>query len=72
MKHDCAEALTLGRVYELRIELLPMSAAVRERPRLRMEISNWESAITEAPMTHWCCRKVGTGTSHHSAVRLRR
>ena len=35
--------------------------------RMRLEISNWESAITEAPMTHWYGQKVGTDTYHHSS-----
>jgi hypothetical protein len=29
-----------------------MSVLVREGERLRLEISTWESAITEEPMTH--------------------
>ena len=67
-KHERAEPIEPGRVYELRIELLPMSALVRRGERLRLEISNWESAITEAPMTHWYGQKVGTDTYHHSAA----
>jgi hypothetical protein len=42
-----------------------MSVLVRAGDRLRLEISNWESAITEAPMTHWYGQKVGTDTYHH-------
>jgi predicted acyl esterase len=68
LKHDRDEPIEPGRVYELRIELLPMSVLVRRGERLRLEISNWESAITEAPMTHWYGQKVGTDTYHHSAV----
>jgi hypothetical protein len=33
-----------------------------------LEISNWESAITEAPMTYWYGQKVGTDTYHHDAA----
>ena len=40
-----------------------------EGERLRLEISNWESAITEAPMTHWYGKKVGTDTYRHDATR---
>jgi hypothetical protein len=39
-----------------------MSVLVRRGERLRLEITNWESAITEAPMTHWYGQKVGTDT----------
>lgn len=67
LKHDQAEPIEPGRSYELRIELLPMSVLVRAGDRLRLEISNWESAITEAPMTHWYGQKVGTDTYHHDA-----
>jgi uncharacterized protein len=45
-----------------------MSFLVRSGERIRLEISNWESAITEAPMTHWYGQKVGTDTYHHSLV----
>lgn len=68
LKHDRAEPIEPGRIYELRIELLPMSVLVRKGDRLRLEISNWESAITEAPMTHWYGQKVGTDTYHHHAA----
>ncbi|USQ71717.1 CocE/NonD family hydrolase [Roseomonas mucosa] len=68
LKHDRAEPIEPGRVYELRIELLPMSVLVGRGERLRLEISNWESAITEAPMTHWYGQKVGTDTYYHNAV----
>jgi len=57
-----------GRPYELRIELLPMSVLVRAGERLRLEISNWESAITEAPMTHLYGENVGTDTYYHNAA----
>jgi uncharacterized protein len=72
LRHDRAEPIEPGKVYELRIELLPMSVLVRKGERLRLEISNWESSITEAPMTHWYGQKVGTDTYHHGAGRLSR
>lgn len=71
LRHDRAEPIEPARAYELRIELLPLSVLVRKGERLRLEISNWESAITEAPMTHWYGQKVGTDTYHHDASRLR-
>ena len=67
-RHDAGSPIEPGRVYELRVELLPMSVLVRAGERLRLELSNWESAITEAPMTHWYGQKVGTDTYHHSPV----
>lgn len=68
LKHDRAEPIEPGTVYEFRVELLPMSVLVQKGERLRLEISNWESAITEAPMTHWYGQKVGTDTYHHDAA----
>jgi hypothetical protein len=44
-----------------------MSVLVRRGERLRLDISNWESAITEAPMTHWYGQKIGTDTYRHDA-----
>ena len=44
-----AEAIEPAQIYELRVELLSMSVLVRRGERLRLEISNRESAITEAP-----------------------
>jgi hypothetical protein len=52
LRHYREELIEPVRPYELRIELLPMSVLVRAGERLRLEISNWESTITEAPMTH--------------------
>lgn len=68
LKHDRAEPIVPGEIYELRVELLPMSVLVRKGDRLRLEISNWDSTITEAPMTHWYGQKVGTDTYHHDAA----
>ena len=41
---------------------------VRKGERLRLEISTWESAITEAPMTHWYGQKVSIDTYHIDAT----
>ena len=63
---DRIDPIQPGQVYGLRIELLPMSFLVRKGGRMRLEISNWESAITESPMSHWYGRKVGIDTYYHS------
>jgi uncharacterized protein len=68
LKHHRADPIEPGSVYKLRIGLLPMSVLVRRGKRLRLEITSWESAISEAPMTHWYGQKVGTDTYHHSAL----
>jgi len=66
-KHDRADPIEPGKVYEFRVELLPMSVLVRRGERLRLEISNWDSLIADAPMTHWYGQKVGSDTYHHNA-----
>jgi uncharacterized protein len=66
--HQKGEPIEPGQIYELRVELLPMAFLARRGERIRLEISNWESTITEAPMTHWYGQKVGTDTYHHNAL----
>jgi uncharacterized protein len=66
--HQRAEPITPGTVYPLRIELLPLSVLVRPGDRLRLEISNQDSLVADAPMTHWYGQKVGTDTYHHHAL----
>jgi hypothetical protein len=65
--HQHAEPLTPGEVYELRIEMLPMSFLVHAGERLRLELSNNDSPITDSPSTHYYGLKVGTDTYHHDA-----
>lgn len=63
--HQQADPLEPGTVYQLRVELLPMSFLAREGDRIRLEISNHDSLIADAPMTHFYGQKVGTDTYHH-------
>jgi len=63
--HQRAEPVEPGRPYELRVELLPMSFLVKAGERLRLEITNHDSLVIDAPMTHWYGQKVGTDTYHH-------
>lgn len=63
--HDHAEPIGPGETYELRVELLPMSFLARRGDRIRLEISNQDSLIADAPMTHFYGQKVGTDTYHH-------
>lgn len=67
--HTEAEPLTPGEVYELRVELLPMSFLARRGDRIRLSISNHDSVIADAPMTHFYGQKVGTDTYHHDHAR---
>ena len=64
--HDAIEPLEPGTVYELRVELMPLSVLVKKGDRLRLEISNQDSLIADAPMTHWYGAKVGHDTYYHN------
>jgi predicted acyl esterase len=65
--HQKAEPLEPNKTYELRVELLPMSFLVRKGERIRLELSNNDSPVADAPATHWYGLKVGTDTYHHDA-----
>ncbi len=67
-KHDREEPITPGEVYELRIELLPMSFVVRAGERLRLDVTNNDSLMLDQPMTHWYGQKVGRDTYRHDAA----
>jgi predicted acyl esterase len=66
--HRSAEPMVPGKVYELRVELVPMAFMVRKGERLRLEMSNTDSMLVEGPMTHWYGLKMGTDTYHHDAA----
>ncbi|MFK0152009.1 CocE/NonD family hydrolase [Streptomyces sp. NPDC090493] len=63
--HNALEPVEPGKVYELRIEMLPLSFLARAGDRIRLEITNQDSLITDAPMTHFYGQKAGTDTYHH-------
>jgi predicted acyl esterase len=66
--HRRADPVEPGTIYELRVELLPMSFLVRQGERLRLEISNYDSQIVDQPMTHFYGQKVGRDTYYHDAA----
>jgi putative CocE/NonD family hydrolase len=63
--HQREDPIKPGEIIRLRIELLPMSFLARAGDRIRLEISNHDSLIADAPMTHWYGQKVGTDTYYH-------
>jgi predicted acyl esterase len=67
--HQSVDPMEPGKIYELRVELIPMSFLVRKGERLRLEISNTDSMLVEGPMTHWYGLKMGTDTYHHDTAR---
>lgn len=68
-KHEAPESLKTGRVYEFEIELSACAHLFRRGSRIRVDLSNTDSPITEGPfghLYHW--QKVGTDTIHFGGV----
>ena len=66
--HESAKPLQPNEIHELRVELLPMSFLAQPGDRIRLEVSNNDSLLADAPMTHFYGRKVGTDTYHHDRL----
>ena len=60
-------AIEPGRVYRYDIEVNPASYLFQKGPRIRLEIVNGDSPLTDAIFTHqYMYYKVGEDTFHHS------
>jgi predicted acyl esterase len=67
--HTDPQPVKPGEVMKLDIEVLPFSNLFRKGHRLRLEISNSDSPITDGLFTHqYSWFKVGRDTIHHSAA----
>jgi uncharacterized protein len=67
--HSREEPLTPGEVYEFTILMNPMSYRFSKGNRLRIEIANIDSAVSEFAMAHYYKpSKIGTDTIHHDAT----
>jgi putative CocE/NonD family hydrolase len=66
--HADPEPIEPGKVYRFDIGLEPMAHRFRKGNRIRLEIVNGDSAVTDALWTHYYLpSKIGTDTIHHSA-----
>ena len=68
--HDRAEPLVPGDVVKLDVELTPFSNVFKAGHRIRLELSNGDSPVTDGLFVHlyqWF--KVGRDTIHHDAKR---
>ncbi|WP_018684012.1 CocE/NonD family hydrolase [Actinokineospora enzanensis] len=65
--HRDPQPLVPGQPYLLRVELLPAAYVFRAGHRIRLELTNGDSPLTEGPFTHDYGLKVGTDTYHHNA-----
>ena len=66
--HEKATPLTPGKVYRIEIPLQPIAYRFRKGNRIRVEIVNGDSPVTDALFYHiYRPDKMGTDTIHHDA-----
>ena len=71
--HTNPQPLTPGEIYEFDVEVLPVSYVFSKGHRIRLEIANGDSALTDAVFTHpYHPTLIGTDTIHHDAVHASR
>jgi len=57
-----------GQVYKLDIAVMPTAHLFKKGSRIRLELANGDSAVTDAPFTHrYGPRKLGADTIYHDA-----
>ena len=67
--HTNPQPLTPGEIYEFDIEVLPISYVFKKGHRIRLEIANGDSPLTDGVFTHpYHPTLIGTDTIHHDAV----
>jgi predicted acyl esterase len=66
--HLNPQAIERGKIYRFDISLEPMAHRFRKGNRVRIEIVNGDSAVTDVVWTHYYLPgKIGTDTIYHSA-----
>jgi predicted acyl esterase len=66
--HTKPEPITPGQVYKFEISLEPSAYRFKKGNRIRLEIVNGDSPVTDIIWTHlYTPNKIGTDTIHHSA-----
>jgi len=67
--HANPQPLTPGEVYQFDIEVLPISYVFRKGHRIRLEIVNGDSPLTDAVFSHpYHPTQIGSDTVHHDAA----
>ncbi|NQU69127.1 MAG: CocE/NonD family hydrolase [Rhodospirillales bacterium] len=65
--HNSPQPIVPGEVYKLDIEVMPCAYVFKAGHRIRLEIVNGDSSMTDAIFTHqYLYYKVGTDTIHHN------
>ncbi len=67
--HDKAEPLVPGQIEEFAIEILPAAWVFQKGHRIRIDISNADSAAQDAPWIHHYGTRMGSDTYHHDQAR---
>ena len=71
--HTNPQPLTPGEIYAFDIEVLPVSYVFKRGHRIRLEIANGDSPVTDAVFAHpYHPTLIGTDTIHHDAVHASR
>ena len=71
--HTNPQPLTPGEIYQFDIEVLPIAYVFKQGHRIRLEIANGDSPLTDAVFTHpYHPTLIGTDTIHHDARASRR
>jgi predicted acyl esterase len=69
-RHDDPQPITPGEIYTFSIEIVTVVHRFRKGHRIRLEIVNGDSPVTDGVWVHpYHQFKVGTDTIHHSAAR---
>jgi predicted acyl esterase len=67
--HTNPQPLTPGEIYRFDIEVLPIAYVFKKGHRIRLEIVNGDSAVTDAVFTHpYPPTAIGSDTIHHDGV----
>ncbi|MGW1564556.1 CocE/NonD family hydrolase [Streptomyces sp. NPDC002144] len=65
-RHDRPQPLHPHQVYRLDIELMPMAHVFKKGHRIRVDIANGDSSVTEGVFSHFYSPRCGSDTIHHS------
>jgi len=67
--HTHPQPLTPGEVYAFDIEVLPVSYVFKQGHRIRLEIVNGDSSLTDAVFNHpYHPTQIGSDSIHHDAA----
>lgn len=65
--HENPEPLEPGKIYKFEIEVMPAAYVIRKGHRIRLEVANGDSAITDFLFVHYYHpHKIGADTIHHN------